>query len=271
MNLLGVLHWASGEYSESERFFNDALAVFQAIGDDRRAMPLFNNLGVIAESRGDFESAGRKYSEALAISRRIGNRDSEMVYLGNLGGAKVLQGDYVGAEPDLRAVLKLSGSAGLEVLADAHSFLAEACLAQGRLEEALELGRKGLEIALKIESQDDLGVVWRVLGMVAARLQVPPVLEHTPLGPNRACDAAMCFGESERIFRELGREDELARTLRSWARHELEFGHPEQAAAKWKEARGLFEKIGATHEVARMADLPEPTVRPSRSSQGQPA
>ena len=268
LNLLGVLHWASGDYDEAERSFKEALAIFREIGDDRRAMPLLNNLGVIAESLGDFEAAAEGYEQALAISRRIGNRDSEMVYMGNLGGAKVLQGDYAAAEPVLRAVLDPSNPAGLEVLADAHSFLAEACLAQGKLEEALELGRKGLEIAVRIESQDDLGVVWRVLGMVAARLQVPPVLEHTPLGPNRACDAAMCFGESERIFRELGREDELARTLRSWARYELEFGHPEQAAGKWEEARGLFEKIGATHEVARMADLSETAARPVRNSQG---
>ena len=261
LNLLGVLHWASGDYEESGRSFKEALATFREIGDDRRAMPLLNNLGVIAESRGDFEAAVEGYEQALAISRRIGNRDSEMVYLGNLGGAKVLQGDYAAAEPVLRAVLDPSNPAGMEVLADAYSFLAEACLAQGKLEEALELARKGLELAGKSESQDDLGVVWRVLGMIAARLREPPVLEETPWGPNRACEAGMCFAESDRIFRGLGREDELARTLRSWAKYELEFGYPEHAAAKWEEARGLFEKIGATHEVARMAELPKAAER----------
>jgi hypothetical protein len=66
----------------------------------------------------------------------------------------------------------------------------------------------------------------------------------------------MCFAESDRIFREMAREDELARTLRAWARYELEFGDRDKAAARWKEARALFEKIGATHEVARMAELP---------------
>jgi class 3 adenylate cyclase/tetratricopeptide (TPR) repeat protein len=263
LNLLGVLHWASGRYAESERYFNQALEVFREIGDERRGMPLLNNLGVIAESRGDLESALEKYQGALSIARQIGNRDGEMVYLGNLGGVRVRLEDYPGAEAELRSVLKMSDPEGMDVMADILSLLAEACLGQGRVDEALDHSRKALDIAIRVESQDDLGAVWRVLGMVGAALKEPPVLEHSPLGPNRACDAGICFAESERIFRELGREDELARTLRSWARHELRLGNQELAEAKWKEARELFENVGATHELNRMAEFPEHAARPA--------
>jgi len=71
----------------------------------------------------------------------------------------------------------------------------------------------------------------------------------------RACDAQVCFAESERIFREIRREDELARTLRAWARCESESGDREQAEGMWKEARELFEKLGAVQEVNRMGEL----------------
>jgi tetratricopeptide (TPR) repeat protein len=184
-----------------------------------------------------------------------------MVYLGNLGGVKVRLEDYPGAEADLRSVLELSDPEGMDVMADILGLLAEACLGQGRLDEALGLGRKALNIAVKGESQDDLGAVWRVLGKVAAALEEPPVLEHSPLGPNRACEAGICFAESERIYREIGREDELARTLRTWARHELKLGNQERAAEKWEEARKFFDKIGATYEVTRMAESPGPLAR----------
>ena len=152
MNLQGVLQWASGDYDEAEQFFRDARSIYEETGDSLRAMPLSNNLGVIAESRGDYDSAADGYNEALSAARQIGNRDGEIVYLGNLGGVKVLQGDYVGAEADLRSVLEMSSSAGMDTLADTFSHLAEATLAQGDAEEALELSRQALDISVRVEN-----------------------------------------------------------------------------------------------------------------------
>lgn len=255
LNLLGVLRWASGDYAGAEQYFKEAMDVFQAEGDVRRAMPLANNLAVIAESRGDFESAADGYNDALRIAREIDNRDGEMVYLGNLGGAKLLQGDTVGAEQDLRAVLEMAGPQGIDVLPDILSHLAEAVLDQGQIDEAFQFATQALDTAANAESRDDLAAVWRVLGMVIAEMPQPPSLTHSPPGVAGVCDAGTCFAESERIFREIGRDDELARTLRSWAEHELVLGRRSQAEEKWEEAKGLFEKIGATHEVARMTEL----------------
>lgn len=270
MNLIGVLNWASGDYAAAEQYFKHALETFESIGDVRRAMPLANNLAVIAESRGDYAAAAKGYNEALRIAREIGNRDGEMVYLGNLGGVKVLQGDAVGAEADLRAVLDMADPEGMDVLADTLSLLAEASLSQGKVDEAFELSSQALKKAVSVESRDDLGAVWRVLGMVIAEMREPPELEHSPLGPNSICDAGICFLESDRIFREIGREDELARTLRAWAMHEHRLGHQQQAEIKWEEAKGLFEKIGATHEVARMKERPGDAAHPTQGSGGHP-
>ena len=106
--------------------------------------------------------------------------------------------------------------------------------------------------------------------MVAAELDEPPVIEHSPRGQNQACDAKTCFAESERIFREIGREDELARTLRSWAMYELRIGNQEQAKVKWKVSRELFRKIGATYEVNRMAEFPKRDARRKNRADGNP-
>jgi tetratricopeptide (TPR) repeat protein len=255
LNLIGMLSWASGRYDEAQRSFTEAFGIFQGMGDERRAMPLVNNLGLVAESRGDLDSASDQYNEALVIARRIGDRDTEVVSLGNLGRVKVIQGDLIGGEADLRVVVGMTDAAGTDNLSEVHSALAEAMLGEGRLDEALGFAQQALDIAARTESQDDLGRAWRAMGMVVCRLTEPPILAHTPLGPGRACDAQVCFAESARIFRKIGREDELARTLRAWARYEHESGDREHAEGMWNEAKELFGKLGAVREVNRMGKL----------------
>ncbi len=226
--------------------------MFRQLGNRRRAIPLLNNLGVIAEARGDYSQALQHYQEALDMAREIGNRDGEMVYLSNLGGVKVRLGVYPQAEADLRQVIDMAGSGGLEVLASTYNFLAEACLGQGLAEEALAAAQRALVLAQEMESQDDLGLVWRALGRVAAYLGEPVPIEAREEGQPRSAGAETCFRESEQIFKELEREDERARTLREWAIYELERGNQQRGRHLWAEAREIFTRLGAQPEVDRM-------------------
>jgi tetratricopeptide (TPR) repeat protein len=255
LNLLGVLESVSGQFQDAARHFKKALEIFNSLGNRRRAMPLMNNLGVIAEARGDYLEARAHYQEALDMAREIGNRDGEMVYLSNLGGTKARLGNYVSAETDLRQVIQMAGSGGLDVLSTTYSFLAEACLGQGKTKEALNSARRALALAEEMESQEDLGIAWRVLGRVAASVQAPiPVTTHGE-GQPRTAGAEACFAESERIFKNIEREEERARTLREWARYKLEQGNQKQGMRLWEQARAIFVRLGAQPEVDRMEEL----------------
>jgi len=51
---------------------------------------------------------------------------------------------------------------------------------------------------------------------------------------------------------EAGLDGERARTLREWARYELQSGDKDKGNTLWAEARDIFEKLGALLEVERM-------------------
>ncbi len=256
LNLLGVLYSWAGRSTQADSQFEKALEIFRSTGNRRRAMPLLSNLGANAESRGDYQRALERYQEALEIAREIGNRNGEVVYLSNLGGARIRLGEYQSAEADLRLVIELAGEAGSYILSFAYSHLAEALVAQQKGSEAAEYARLALELAVKNESQDDIGTAWRALGLVAAHEGGQIRLEEAGGEDPAAYDAATCFARSEAVFQEIGQEQERARTLRDWAKFEMSSGDYSAGLAKWQQAKGIFERLGVELEAQKMEELP---------------
>jgi class 3 adenylate cyclase/tetratricopeptide (TPR) repeat protein len=257
LNLLGVLESAAGHYQEATQHFEQALEIFTALGNRRRAMPLMNNLGVIREARGDYPGALTEYQAALDVAREIGNRDGEMVYLSNLGQVRVRMKEYAAAETDLRQVIEMAGSTGLHVLSTTYSFLAKSCLGQNKPEDAKAAAQQAFFLAEKNESQEDIGLAWRALGHVAAAFgEAIPIRTNYKEQPH-LFRADNCFRESERIFKEIEREDERARTLRAWATFEMRQGDQKLGLKMWEEARVIFSQLGALAEVQQMEEYHE--------------
>jgi predicted ATPase/class 3 adenylate cyclase len=260
LNLLGILEWASGHFPKATEYYQQALDIFRALGNRRRIMLTVNNLGVLSQARGDYEEAYRQYQEAFDSAHEIGNRDGEMVYLSNLGGIKVQLGDYPSAEADLLRVIDMAGTGGLDVLSANYSFLAEAYLGQDKLPLALSAAKQSLSLAEEMEFTQELGMAWRVLGKVIASLGKPIQVERRQEKETGTHDADACFAESERIFRTNEREDELAVTLREWAKHKFNQGDQVEWTRLWKEAKAIFARLGAQPEIDRMEDFYEKQV-----------
>ena len=84
-----------------------------------------------------------------------------------------------------------------------------------------------------------------------------PVSTTVPEGQQfEECDADYFFEESLKVLEEGKMEGERARTLREWARYEWRDGHTERGVKMWKQAREIFDELGAELEVERMAGLP---------------
>jgi tetratricopeptide (TPR) repeat protein len=253
LNLLGSINVASGHYDEAASAFEKAHSLFSKLGDRRRAMTITNNLGWLADTRGNYQLAKTLFQEALTIAREIGHRDGEMFYLSNLGTMRVMLGDYPGAEADLRQVIQMSGDAGLSVLSESYRFLAEACLRQGKIDDALRCAQRALVLGHEAASQDYIAAAWRALGLIAGALDEPvKVAADQP----ETHDAQSCFTESLRICDEHGLDGEKARTLRTWAEYELAYGDAAKGSAMWQEAREIFARLGAVLEAERMAQVP---------------
>jgi class 3 adenylate cyclase/tetratricopeptide (TPR) repeat protein len=250
LTLLSAVSTMLGRYKEAAQHTENALWIFQGLGDRAAVGAMLNNLGEIARLRGDYRSAAKLYQDVLTVAQEIGDREGETMYLSNLGGARVGLREYRAAESDLRRVTRMDEAADWFGLAETYCFLAEACLGQGKVEEALAAARQALALGQETELQEVVAAAWRVLGLVAAQLPDPVTVGDD------LYDVEACFTESLRIFAEMGMEGERARTLREWARYELERGDRARGEKMWQEARELFVQLGLELEVERMANLP---------------
>ena len=251
LKLLGVAHEVSGRFAEAQDCFEQSLALLKELGDRRNLGFMLNNLGVIAHLGADYREAVRRYTEALEIFREIGERTWELPTLGNLAGAQMGLGDYAAAESNLRQAVALAGPAGHFALSMIYCYLAESFWGQGKDEEALPTALRALELGRKTENQDYIANAWRTLGLVAARAGGGVHFE------GRERSAAECFAESLRVYTEMGAAAERARTLRDWARHELESGERARGAEMWREAREIFTRLRMERELERMAEEAE--------------
>jgi DNA-binding SARP family transcriptional activator/predicted ATPase len=211
LNLLGAVHTMLGNFDQARTCRERALILFRELGDEVWIGHILNNLGEIARQRGNYAEALQWYAQALHTAEKIGNREGEAIYHCNLGGAQVKLGAYQIAIEELRQALVLS-SAGYWI-SEAHSFLAEAMLHLGKVEEAATAASHALNLGEEADSKEAVGIAWRLLGMVAA-VQRRAVLVH-----DIAFDANACFSESERILAEIGANIEHAQTLSEWSKH----------------------------------------------------
>jgi hypothetical protein len=118
----------------------------------------------------------------------------------------------------------------------------------------LEAARQALSLAKEMESQEDIGLAWRSIGRVTVAMGDPVSFQRSEQEPPQSFAAGDCFAESERIFKEIEREDERARTLREWARYELKQGDQKRGQRLWEEARAIFLQLQALPEVEQMEE-----------------
>ncbi len=243
LNLLSTAYDALGQYEQAIALTREALSIYRKLGQRLEEGVMLNNLGTTVGAFGDYSAASAIFREALDIAREIGDQYGEMLCLSNLGGMQVGLRDHRAAERHLLQALHIAEAIGVK-FPEAHSFFSQACIGQGKIEEALTVARLGLSLAQA--TQEDVGGSWRALGLAAAQLKESIDID------DKMYDAAACFAESLRVFTEMGAEGQRARTLRAWARYEMERGDKEQGEGMWQEAREIFEQLGMTLEVERM-------------------
>ena len=91
---LGVLAQARGDYDTARTRYQQALAIFEALGDRAGMATTYHQLGVLAQARGDYDTARKLYQQALAIFEELGGRAGMANTYGQLGVLAQLRGDY---------------------------------------------------------------------------------------------------------------------------------------------------------------------------------
>ncbi|MBS1798037.1 MAG: protein kinase [Acidobacteria bacterium] len=234
-----------GDFERAVFFVEHEIAAMRRVKNIRALANGLNTLGEIKRLQGDAAGAIPIYEEALAIAREIGSRAGEILFMSNVGGAMVANGDYENAERQLRGVVEKAGGTGHFVLEETYRFLAEALLFQNRAAEALDWALKSLAYSEKSESNEGIGLAWRILGQIAARTNENPTVGE------ESFDAAQCFEKALKILADFDIKAEEGRTLQEMARFERGRGNLEKADALMNRAREIFVKLKMPFEAER--------------------
>ena len=91
---LGVLAQARGDYDTAHNLYQQALAIFEELGNRAGMATTYHQLGVLAQARGDYDTAHNLYEQSLRIEEELGNRAGMATTYGQLGVLAQARGDY---------------------------------------------------------------------------------------------------------------------------------------------------------------------------------
>jgi predicted ATPase len=142
----GVLAWTQGDNDAARRFFEAALVLRRAEGDQPSIAILLNNLGHLAILRAAYAEGEQLLGEALTLQEAIGDTWGSAHTLSNLGNVAMLRADYPQAialmEESLARRRALGDTHGM---ADSLSSLGDVLLLQGAAARAATAFREGLD------------------------------------------------------------------------------------------------------------------------------
>ena len=255
LNLQGVIaYYLLAEYELAAHNLEQALTIYQELGDRFAEGTILTNLGESARFQGDYSQAKAYYQASVEIVQQVGNKTRELIYKLNLNTAKVALGEYEDAAASLAELIN-HGPDEWRILSEAFRFLAEAYLGLGKLTLALEAARQALAHGKAADNPFDTGHAWRILGSVAGRLDQAISIDQNK---TNGYDAPACFDQSLKIFKDVNLKRDQAFVLWNWAQYELDQGNLDIGRKMWQAARGVFENLKLPLLVIQMDEAVSP-------------
>ncbi len=251
LSSLGLVRREIGDYQGAAEILEAAQNIYRDLGDRQGQANTLNYLGLVRLQIGDYRVAAGMQEAALEIFRELGNRVGQanaLIYLGEVHG---LMGDYRSAAGMQEAALGIYRDLGnRQGEANALAKLGVVRRLAGDYRDAA----KSLEAALSIYR--DLG---DLLGQAEALNEVG-ILHR--LGDNLD-QAGTCHRRALDLAREIGSSFEEAHALAGLGRCALAAGRPADAHKSLRQAREIFQRIGAAEAADVAAELnalaqPEP-------------
>ena len=229
------------EYSDAQRAFQRALALFLASNDDFEASRVLNDLGTIHQARGEFDKAIDCYQQALArfVPCWAGTPEEAMMR-NNLGTALTDAGDENRGIQELELAVALYRTLAMpQGAARVYLNLGRQLRRRGAMERALTVYQEALTLShrfddrhIQVDLFNGLGVVYRHLG---------------------ALDQAMdYYRQSLAIAQQVGDLDGQAQALNNLGTiHQLQGRYPD-ANYCYQETLRIHEMLGDISGQARI-------------------
>ncbi len=243
LNNLGAVRQLTGDYPGAARDLGEALDISRDIGSRRGQADALNARGLVRRLIGDYPGAARDLEEALVVSRDMGDRRGQANALTSLASVRLATADYPAAADNLEEALVISRDMGdrrgqanaLTSLAGVRLATGDCPAAAGNLEEALAIHRRIGSRGGEAEALNEAGMLSRTRGD----------LSQARTYHQQALDLAGGIGSPR---------DE-AQALAGLARCALAAGLTAEAEAGLRQARAIFQRIGAAEAAGLSAEL----------------
>ena len=242
-----------GDLAAAESELRCCLRLAGELGSHRVEAEATSWLGVMTYHRGNREEGERLCRQARTWFERTG--DSYFQAQNLIHGLAVFaldDGRPDEAEAWLREAIPVAVQIGGWVAIEAYRYLAEALVAQGRLEDAREL----VAFAARNLPEED----------AEARSSLLLAEAIVATAADESATAATAFAEALRLIEELGMPLKLGETRMTLGRSLRSFGDLTGARTELERARAIFVSIGAeTRSAAIDAELTELVEGPTRA------
>jgi predicted ATPase/DNA-binding CsgD family transcriptional regulator len=228
---LGIVLGRQSDFGRAEACHEEALALYEELGDQRRAAESLAHLAWMVAFRGDAARATALFEKSLAAAQASGNLKPIPSTLNGLAYIAFESEDFERAQRLWGGALALNREQGnvLEVATVLNS-MGYAELARGNQERARELLEESLPLNRELGNKHGVAHCLMALG-IAATLQGEPEW------------AKALLKESLAIAVELGSKAEIAETLEGLAAANGILGEHVRAARLWGMAGALREAI----------------------------
>lgn len=224
LRLIGLCHEEKqGDWALSRSFLEQALGIYQELGDRRGEGKVASNLAVNMRGENRFAEARQWYDKALALVRQVGDRRNEAMILNNLGVLAISIGDVGASRGYYEQTAVIAREVGERMsLGAAWVNLSTICRMQEDHEQALAYARQALDIFAAIGTPYGEGHAWIRIG-------------HAQVGLGRLDDAVAAYGNALAVRRQTGAHPPILETLAGLARAHLLQGQAAQALADLNE------------------------------------
>ncbi|MCP4993832.1 MAG: tetratricopeptide repeat protein, partial [Gammaproteobacteria bacterium] len=168
LNYLGIIASKYGKYNTAHDYYQQSLAINQAIDSQQGIAANFLNMGVIMKLQGSYAAARDYYQQSLITHRAVGDQEGIFVSLNNLGIVAEREGEYAAARDYQHQSLAIKRALG-DQRAISNGFLNLGVIAESEGEYAVarDYYQQSLAIKQAIGSQRGIAISFLRLGFIA--------------------------------------------------------------------------------------------------------
>jgi tetratricopeptide (TPR) repeat protein len=235
---LGNIEAARTRYNKAERFFNEALEMRRKTNDRAGMAQTLSSLALMMFNRGDMQKATELFKAALDMATEVGDRRLEAMIHNNLGEVYRERRRYKESMDHFNATEDIANAHGDRLLlAEVSRNMAILSLKNGDVENGRRYVARALELARLLNAREMEALAYRALGEI----------ESTTMWDTSNTDgednALASFKKALDIFRSIGNQLEVARTLYALGNRMLERGNLAGSRKVLNEAKDIFERV----------------------------